>query len=43
MATVVNGVVFVDGFAIGKVEGIKDGTVLDLTYDTKKVVVIGKE
>lgn len=43
MAVVVNGVLVVDGIKVGKVDGIKDGTVLDLTYDTKKVVVIGKE
>ena len=38
MTTVINGVVRVDGFVVGKVEGIKDGTVLDLSYTRPAVV-----
>lgn len=32
MAVVVNGILMLDGIAIGKVEGIKEGTTIDLEY-----------
>ena len=33
MAVVINGVILVDGMPVGKANGVKDGTVLDLSYE----------
>ena len=38
MAVVVNGIVIVDGIKVGKVDSIKDGTVIDVSYDRKTVI-----
>ena len=40
MAVVVNGIIFVDGMPVGKANGIKEGSVIDLTYPQRVKLVI---
>lgn len=42
MAVVINGVVRVNGVVVGKVDGIKDGTCINLDYDRPQIVDLAK-
>ena len=39
MAVVVNGIVLVDGMPVGKANGVKEGTIIDLTYPKVRKII----